>query len=328
MTTRPVLRSTAITDHVANAADGAASTRTSERTNRYMAEDSTLTRRIAGDGVQLAVTIAGAGPPVVFLHGFPENARSWTHQIDAVVHAGFSAWAPDLRGYGHSSRPADVSAYHLRHLMRDVAAIVAATGSPRAHIVGHDWGGIIAWSFAGHYPELVDRLVIMNAPHLRIYRRKIWRSAQLLRSWYVGMFLFPRLPEALLSARDFALLRLLFRVEAGKRNPYTPAEIERVVAQFRTSGALTAAINYYRANVFSGGMADAANAPIDAPTLVLWGDKDKALGTNLLDGLDDVAPRLRVHRFADVGHWIQNEVPNEVNRLLVDFLTSPDRGGS
>lgn len=292
-----------------------------------MAEDSNLTRRVAADGVQLAVTIEGTGPPVLFLHGFPENARSWRHQITAVSHAGFSAWAPDLRGYNRSDRPTSREAYHLRHLIEDVAALVRATGAPRVHVVGHDWGGIIAWSFAGRYPELVDRLVILNAPHMKVFSDKVWRSSQVVRSSYVGLFLLPVIAESLLSARDFALLRRLFVVEAGTSSPFTPADIEAYVAQFRTPGALTAALNYYRANAFGDGMRLAAITPIRTRTMVLWGDKDKALGRELLDGLDRVVPRLRVHRFPDVGHWINNEVPEEVNRLLIDFLTSRDQDG-
>ena len=327
MTTRPVLRSTAITDQVANADDGNASTSINERTNRYMAEDSILTRRIAGDGVELSVTTAGAGPPVVLLHGFPENARSWRHQIPALAREGFSAWAPDLRGYGQSDRPTGIAAYRLRHLTADVAALVAATGFPRAHIVGHDWGGIIAWTFAGQYPELVDRLVIMNAPHMKIYERKVWRSSQFFRSWYVGMFLLPRIPEALLSARDFAVMRRAFRAEAGVHNPFSPRDIEEYVTPLREPGALTAALNYYRANVFSHDIRAAASAIVSAPTLVLWGDKDKALGTTLLEGLNEVAPHVRIRRFPEVGHWIQNEAPDQVNELLLAFLTSRDRAG-
>ncbi len=292
-----------------------------------MGEDSTLTRRIAGDGVELAVTVAGTGPPIVFLHGFPENARSWLHQIDAVTRAGFSAWVPDLRGYGTSDRPVDRDAYHLRHLMADVAAIVRATNWPRAHLVGHDWGGIIAWSVSGHYPELVDKLVILNAPHLQLYTRKLWRSSQFFRSWYVGLFLVPGVAEWLLSARDFRALRAMFRAGAGRALPFTSEDINAYVAQFRAPGALTAALNYYRANAVNDGMRLGAAARTAAETLVLWGDRDAALGTALLDGLTEVAPKVRIHRFPDAGHWVQNEAADEVNRRLIDFLTSRDRVG-
>jgi epoxide hydrolase 4 len=291
-----------------------------------MAEDSNLTRRVAGDGVELAVTVAGDGPPVVFLHGFPENARSWRHQIEAVTRAGFSAWAPDLRGYGESDRPTSRDAYHLRHLMADVAAIVRSTGSPRAHIVGHDWGGIIAWSFAGHHAALVDKLVILNAPHLKPYVDKVWRSPQLFRSWYVALFLLPRVPEWLLSAQDFAAIRRMFRSASGQRtSPFSADAIDAYVAQFRSRGALTAALDYYRANARTDGTRVGVAARIAAETLVIWGDKDPALDVSLLDGLADVAPAVRIHRLRDVGHWVQNEAPEQVNRLLVEFLTSRDR---
>ena len=280
-----------------------------------------------GDGVELVTTVAGSGPPVIFLHGFPENATSWRHQLPAVARAGLSAWAPDLRGYNRSGRPSERDAYHLRHLMADVAAIVRATGAPRAHIVGHDWGGIIAWSFAGHYAELVETLVIMNAPHLRIYSEKVWRSSQAFRSWYVGVFLLPLIPEKLLAARDFALLRRLFQMATGDTPAFTAADIDRYVAQFRAPHALTAALNYYRANAQPDAVRLGATSQITAPTLVLWGDKDKALGVELLEDLPTVAADVRVRRFPTAGHWIQNEIPDEVNRLLVAFITNHGRGG-
>jgi epoxide hydrolase 4 len=292
-----------------------------------MGEDSNLTRRVMGDGVELVATVAGSGPPVIFLHGFPENGSSWRHQIPAVTKAGFSAWAPDLRGYNRSGRPTEREAYHLRHLMADVAAIVRATGAPRAHIVGHDWGGIIAWSFAGHYAELVETLVIMNAPHLRIYSEKVWRSSQAFRSWYVGLFLLPLLPERLLAAGDFALLRRLFAIATGHTPAFTAADIDSYVAQFRAPHALTAALNYYRANAQPDAVRLGATSEISAPTLVLWGDKDKALGVELLEDLQTVAANVRLKRFATVGHWIQNEIPDDVNRLLLAFITNHGRGG-
>src|SRR5207244_2516240 len=129
------------------------------------------------------------------LHGFPENWRCWRHQFEPLAQAGLSVLAPDLRGYNLSDRPSPRAAYDLRRLVADVAALVRATGHTRAHIVGHDWGGVIAWAFAGAHPELLDRLVILNAPHMDIYLRKVWRPPQVFRSWYVLFFQIPRLPE-------------------------------------------------------------------------------------------------------------------------------------
>jgi pimeloyl-ACP methyl ester carboxylesterase len=277
--------------------------------------------RIAGDGVELHVARAGEGPAVLLLHGFPENWRSWKHQIPALASAGFSVLAPDLRGYNDSDRPTERSAYHLRHLVEDVAAIVRASGHSRAHVVGHDWGGILAWTFAGAHPELLDKLVILNAPHLDLYIEKVRRpSLQTLRAWYLLFFRLPHVPEWALSAGNFGAVRDLFR-----RRPRQPAfseeEIDGYVRSLAQRGALTATLNWYRANFASpDAIRLARSARVEAPTLVIWGEQDPALGVELLDGLERVAPRVRVHRIARSSHWVQNEAPDEVNRVLIDFL--------
>ena len=278
--------------------------------------------RIRGDGIFLHVAQAGSGPPVILLHGFPENWRTWKHQIPALTAAGFAVLAPDLRGYNESDRPSQREAYHLKHLVADVAALVRATGRERAHVVGHDWGGILAWTFAGAHPELLDRLVILNAPHLDIYRRLArGPSRQLLRSWYVLLFRIPRLSEWALSARNFHLIRDLFR-----RQPFKPAfsdgETEAYIQALAKPGALTAALNWYRENAAPDAVHLARSARVDAPTLVIWGERDTSLGIELLDDLKRVAPRVRVHRITDASHWVQNEAPDEVNRVLIEFLSA------
>lgn len=277
--------------------------------------------RARGDGVHLQVAVAGEGPPVILLHGFPEGRRSWWRQWTPLVEAGFSVLTPELRGYGESDRPLARRDYHLRHLVADVAALVRWTGYPRAHIAGHDWGGIIAWSFAGAHPELLNRLAILNAPHMRLYYEQVWRSPQLLRSWYVLFFLLPYLPEKAIAARDFAALRRMFRDMPVQRGAFSETEIEAYVRAFSDPGALTAALNYYREALLGrDGTALAVQAQIAADTLVLWGERDLALDRCLLRGLDRVAPRVQVHRIPHAGHWVQNEVPGEVNRALVEFF--------
>jgi len=272
-------------------------------------------------GVTLHVVRAGEGPAVLLMHGFPEFWYSWRHQIDPLVDAGFSVAAPDLRGYNLSDRPSDVSAYHLRLLVEDAAAIVRSTGHPRAHVVGHDWGGIIAWALAGAHPELVDKLVIMNAPHARLYLEIVRRSVrQALRSWYVLFFQVPLLPERAIASGDYAAIRRMFTRLPARRGAFTAADVERYVEAIRRPGALRAGLNYYRANAGGSGLRLARTARTDAETLVIWGEKDPALVPELLDGLERVAPRVRVHRMPDVGHWVQSEAPEEVNRMLVDFL--------
>jgi pimeloyl-ACP methyl ester carboxylesterase len=277
--------------------------------------------RILCDGVSLYVARAGHGPPVILLHGFPEDWRSWKHQIPALASAGFSVLAPDLRGYHKSDRPAHRAAYHLKHLVADTVALVRATGQPRAHIVGHDWGGIVAWTFAGAHPELIDRLVILNAPHLDIYLTYVGRpSRQWLRSWYAPLFRLPRLPEWALSARNFHVLRDMF----GRR-PEQPAfsreDIDGYIDALSQPGALTAALNWYRENAAPDAVQLARSARVAAPTLVIWGERDPTLGVELLNGLERVAPLVRIHRIAHASHWVQNEAPDEVNRVMIDFLS-------
>jgi epoxide hydrolase 4 len=280
--------------------------------------------RLAGAGVELHVATAGTGPPVVLLHGFPENWRSWRHQVGPLVAAGFSVWLPDLRGYNLSDRPVATGAYHLRHLVDDLAAVVRATGAPRAHVGGHDWGGIVAWTFAGEHPELLDRLVILNSPHPRLYGEQLRRPGQLLRAWYILAFLVPGLAERALAARDFALVRRMFGSRPGRPGAFTEEAVDAYVEALAQPGALTAALNYYRANRRTDARRLAGRARVAAETLVIWGERDPALSTRLLDGLERVAPRARVHRIRRAGHWVQNEAPEEVNRVLLEFL----RGGA
>jgi epoxide hydrolase 4 len=277
--------------------------------------------RIRADGVELHVATAGAGPPVILLHGFPENWTSWRWQFAPLMDAGFSVWAPDMRGYNESDRPTGRQAYHLRHLVKDVASIVRATGHQRAHVVGHDWGGVVAWTLAGDHPDLLDKLVILNAPHVDIFLDKVRRPPQMFRSAYVLFFQVPGVPEWTLSAWNYRLLRKSFARLSGRAGAFRDADVDHYVRGLSAPGALTAALNYYRANVRPGPLAEARRARVEAETLVIWGDRDPALGVELLEDLHTVAPRARVHHIPDAGHWVQNEAPEEVNRVMVEFLS-------
>lgn len=255
----------------------------------------------------------------MLLHGFPENGASWRHQVSPLVDAGFSVHVPDLRGYGRSDKPPGRTAYRLSNLADDVAAIANSTGHPRIRLVGHDWGGIIAWEFASRSPERIDRLVILNAPHLRLYVRKAWLPPQLFKSWYVLFFQLPGLPERLLAAGDFRLIREMFRRTPARQGTFSEEEIDGFVEAMRQPGALTAALNYYRANLLSRG-AKGQEEEIKAPTLVIWGERDPALSTTLLDGITRVAPNTTLLRLPNVGHWVQNEAPEEVSRAILEFF--------
>jgi pimeloyl-ACP methyl ester carboxylesterase len=285
-----------------------------------MADPAIRHERIDADGLQLHVARAGDGPPVILLHGFPENWTSWRHQIAPLVAAGYSVMAPDLRGYGGSDRPSGRKAYHLRHLVADVAALVRASGYPRAHVAGHDWGGIIAWTFAGVHPELIDKLVVLNAPHLDIYLEKVRRPPQMFRSWYVLLFRLPWIAEWWLWRQDYWAVRYLFRYLPARRGAFSEVMIDGYVKALAAPGALTAALNYYRALFLRDAIVMGRRARVSAETLVIWGVRDPALGLELLQGLQRVAPRACSYRIPDAGHWVQNEAPEEVNGAILDFL--------
>jgi pimeloyl-ACP methyl ester carboxylesterase len=228
--------------------------------------------------------------------------------------AGMRALAPDLRGYGRSPKPPRVRDYAINLLAGDVVDLIRRECGGRAHVVGHDWGGVIAWWLAMHHPDAVDRLVILNAPHPATYLRELRRSpAQLLRSWYILYFQLPWLPEWFIRSGDFAALRRLFR---GR-------DAAAYVAAFTDRRSLTAAINYYRA-AFRAGPASMARAvrPVRAPTLVIWGDRDRYLVPQLADGLEQWVPGVGVERLPSASHWVQHDEPARVNDLLIEFLRS------
>lgn len=274
-------------------------------------------------GLKLHAARAGAAdrPPVVLLHGFPEFWYSWRHQIPALVDAGFSVVAPDLRGYNLSDKPKERDAYHLDRLVEDVAHIVRSTGHDRAHIVGHDWGGILSWAFAGRHADLLDRLAIMNAPHMEAYRRHARRPPQLFMSWYVAFFCLPGISEFALSANKYAAIRSMFSQKTARKDAFSSQDIDKYVQAIAQPGALTAALNWYRCGMLAeGGMKPARQARVSAPTLIIWGEQDPALHVSNLDALEEFAPNLRIHRIPQVSHWVQCEAAAEVNATLIPFL--------
>ncbi len=273
------------------------------------------------NGVRLHAVVAGpsAGPLVVLLHGFPEAWYDWRHQIPALVHAGYRVVALDQRGYNLSDKPAGVENYSIDQLTSDVLEVIRTYGYQRAVIVGHDWGGAVAWRFAAQYPEATEQLIVMNAPHPAAYRRELKAGwTQRLRSWYIAFFQIPWLPEALLGLAPAATARLFFRGTSVRKNAFSNAELAVLEAALAQPGMLHAAIDWYRAGVRYG--VGPARAPIHAPTLLIWGEEDIALDLALTYGLEEWVPDLTVHRIPNVGHWVQNEAPEEVNRVMLTFL--------
>jgi pimeloyl-ACP methyl ester carboxylesterase len=273
------------------------------------------------NGIHLHYVEAGTGPLVVLLHGFPEFWYEWRHQIPALAAAGFRVVAPDLRGYNRSAKPAGIGSYRLEELVRDVAGLIRYLGAERAAVAGHDWGGLIAWYLAMLRPEVVDRLIVLNAPHPAAFARELRSPAQLLRSSYALFFQLPWLPEAVLRAGDFALLQRIFRTQPVRRGAYTGDDIQRYKDALRQPGALTAAINYYRAALRRSLVrAKRDVSRIDHPTLLIWGERDRYLNIRLTQGLEEWVPGIRVERIREASHWVPVDAPELVNRLLIDFL--------
>jgi pimeloyl-ACP methyl ester carboxylesterase len=268
--------------------------------------------------VTLHYVEAGDGPLVVLLHGFPEFWYGWRQQIAPLVNAGFRVVAPDLRGYNLSSKPDGFTDYTADKPADDIRGLIRELGAESAMVVGHDWGGSIAWTLAMNHPEVVDRLVILNAAHPRKLNEGLKSPRQLLRSWYFFYFQTPKLPERRARRRHWRFFKRFLR---DARPPYTSDELARYVQAWSEPGAAKAIIDYYRAAVRLGSKQEIR--PISAPTLVIWGQRDRYLGPKLAEPHHEDVPNLdRVERLPDASHWVHHDEADRVNELLVDFLGS------
>ena len=251
---------------------------------------------------------------------FPGVLYSWHHQIPALAAAGFSCGRPRWRGYNETDKPRGVHHYRIDLLLNDIVGLIEHFGSRRAIVVGHDWGGALAWFLAIRRPEVVEKLVIMNAPHPAAFRRELRGWAQWWRSTYMLFFQLPLLPEWLLQAGDYYLLKRVLRRQPTRPGAFTNADIARYQQALAQPGARTAALNYYRAARRFRRAVSGSRRVISAPTLLIWGERDPYLGTRLTQGLDAWVPHLQVERLPNASHWVQNDAPEEVNRLLLLFL--------
>jgi pimeloyl-ACP methyl ester carboxylesterase len=272
------------------------------------------------DGVRLHCVERGEGPLVVLLHGFPQYWGAWRPQLPALADAGFRVVAPDLRGYNLSDRPRGIHAYDVDRIAWDVVQLVDRLGASRAHVVGHDWGGAVAWRLAARHPERVDRLVVLNAPHPRALARVVRRTTQALRSWYVLAFQLPWLPERLLAAFDFALLERVLRRSTTRPGAFDDAEIARHKAAWRRPGAFRAMLGWYRAALRRPPGAAHSHGRVLAPTLLLWAMRDPYLHPALSEGLERWVPDLRIVRLERSSHWLMVDEPERVNAELIAFL--------
>lgn len=277
---------------------------------------------VEGDGgVRLHYVEAGEGPLVLLVHGFPEFWYSWRRQIPALVEAGYRTVAIDQRGYNLSDKPRGLAAYTVPTLAADVAAAIRGLGAESATIVAHDWGGGPAWRLAMDRPDLVERLAIANSPHPKRLL-DAWRGVrQLRRSWYIGFYQLPSIPEAFMRWGDYESLRTVFRGGARPES-FTDDDIERYREALSRPGALTAGLNYYRALRLPESRSWGRRARSEMPVLVVWGDRDPYLGADLAEPPADLVPDARVVHIATSGHWVHLDEADRVNRLLLDFLAA------
>ena len=271
------------------------------------------------NGIRLHYMSAGEGPLMLFLHGFPEFWYSWRHQLGAFGRD-YKAVALDLRGYNDSDKPKEKSAYALPELVEDVAGAIRALGYERCTLVGHDWGGAIAWSFAYAYPEMLEQLIVMNLPHPAKFAAGLKTPQQLLRSWYIALFQLPVLPEFLLSANNYAAIRSAFKGQAIDPNAFTEQDLDMYVGAAAKPHALTSMLNYYRNILRPRGLFDRQWNVLEVPTLMIWGEQDKALGKDLTYGTGDYVRDFEIRYIPDCSHWVQQEQPVLVNQFMRDFL--------
>jgi pimeloyl-ACP methyl ester carboxylesterase len=268
--------------------------------------------KVGVNGAEFEVDVAGDGPAVVLLHGWPDSHRLWRAQIPELHAAGFRTIAPDQRGMGESFAPAAVEEYALTTLVGDVLGIMDALGVERAHVVGHDWGAAVAWGLASFVPDRVERLVVLSVGHPAAFSGAGFEQRQ--KSWYMLLFQFVGIAEEWISADDFRNFR------EWANHP----DADAVIADLRRPGALTAGLNWYRANVGPESLLAPPPTlpPVTAPTMGVWSSGDLALTERqMLDSAAYVAGPWRYERIDGAGHWMQLEAAAAVNTLLVDFLS-------
>ncbi|MEX2394421.1 MAG: alpha/beta hydrolase [Actinomycetota bacterium] len=282
-------------------------------------------RFVDSGGVQIHVVEEGPedGTPVLFVHGFPEFWWSWRHQMRACADASYRAVALDLRGFGSSDRPDDVASYSIAHSMGDITSVIDTLGG-RAAVVSHDWGGALGWAYTAFFADKVERLVVMNAPHPNAYTHVANHLSQLQASWYMFFFQFEGVAEDVLSRNGFELLRAWFYDTATVKLPED--DIAKYLELFARPGALTAGLNWYRANVPPASYLSEQRLElprIACPAMLLWGLDDAYLTYELGRRAGEfVDGPFALHALPETGHWIQQERPDEVNELLLTFLAS------
>jgi pimeloyl-ACP methyl ester carboxylesterase len=273
----------------------------------------------------------GEGKPLLCLHGFPQFWFLWRHQL-ADLGRDHTVYAPDLRGYNLSCKPADPEAYRMRHLLRDLGGLIEELGIAPLTLVGHDWGGILSWAFALKYPELLEKLVIIDGPPPFTWNRDLRESPKQRDAvnYMIELSAPSPRPEEMLAANDFAMIDNIMRRIGGRGAQLSDEDRASYHRAWSQPGAIRGGLNYYRAarmgeQVAAGGVPEEyaskiTSQTVTVPTLVIWGENDAALLPSLTRGLSEWVPKLRVEIIPGAGHWVPYERPDEVNRLIREFV--------
>ncbi len=281
-------------------------------------EESWKHQYITTNGVKLHYVTQGEGTLMLMLHGFPEFWYSWRHQIPKFAED-FQVVAIDLRGYNDSDKPAEQSAYVMDEFIKDIEGVIKGLGYEKCVLVGHDWGGAIAWNFAYAHPEMIERLIILNLPHPAKFAQGLRTLQQLLRSYYIFIFQLPWIPELLLQSSNYQAIETAFKGTAVNKNAFTQVDINRYKDAAAKPGALTAMLNYYR-NIFGQKILNQNWGILEVPTLMIWGENDTALGKELTYDTTAYVRDFQIKYIPNCGHWVQQEQPELVNHYIAEFL--------
>lgn len=273
------------------------------------------------NGIQLHYVSAGTGKLLILLHGFPEFWYSWKNQIPFLAHY-YRVVAPDMRGYNLSDKPKGIANYRADVLATDIKALIAALGETQAYIVGHDWGGAVAWTLAALYPETVEKLIILNMPHPLEMRRQLLQLnwSQWKKSWYIFFFQLPSLPEKYIRRNLSLFFKKALRGWAIRKDAFSDDDIAKYVAAYQQPKAIGSAINYYRAAIRYANSNIIPDSLIKPPVFLLWGEQDRALGKELTYNTPNYCEQLRMQYISDASHWIQHDRPDLINGYILEFL--------
>lgn len=277
---------------------------------------------IETNGVLLHTAVTGPedGPLVILLHGFPEFWYGWKHQIGALAKQGYRVMAPDQRGYNLSSKPSGAENYTLNDLRDDIAGLIEQSGKEKAIVIGHDWGGAVAWHLAATRPELVDKLIAINIPHPQAMPRVMMRNPlQWVKSSYMVYFQLPKLPERMMAARDFRFMKQAL-ADTSRKDAFAGEDLERYGEAWAQPGALTGMLNWYRA-LPKGSFRQTPKRKIDVPVRILWGVGDQFLSPQLAKESLTFCTDGELVFIGQATHWVHHEQPLIVNRLIREFLS-------